>query len=63
MLIKYCTPCQFHDVKQKDQEEMSYCRRESCYAQYSKCIAQKALKEFLARESTFQAPLTFNLDP
>ncbi|OGP74743.1 MAG: hypothetical protein A2W09_02790 [Deltaproteobacteria bacterium RBG_16_50_11] len=48
MLIRSCFDCGFHEVKEN--EKMSYCRRENCYSSYSKCIANKALDKFLEQE-------------
>ena len=44
-----------------EDEEMSHCQRENCFARYSKCIASKALNQFLEQESSernrpFSAP-------
>jgi len=51
MLIKYCLTCAFHQVKAEDAEEYSYCSRENCYAQFSKCLSKHALAKFLDEES------------
>jgi hypothetical protein len=52
MLIKSCVSCKFHKVKQAEDGEMSYCRRENCYSRYAKCVAGKALARYLAEESS-----------
>ena len=52
MLIKSCSQCKFHEIKQEGQEQISRCIKENCYAQYSKCIAIKALKKFLEQENS-----------
>jgi hypothetical protein len=51
MIIKSCLNCEFHDVKLEFKEELSYCRRENCWSQYSKCVAIRALNQFLKQES------------
>ena len=51
MLIKSCSNCKFHEIKQDGVEKMSYCRKENSYSRYSKCIANKALNQFLEQES------------
>ncbi len=52
MVIKSCFECKFHEIKQGEKEQMSYCRRENCYSQYSKCVDKKALDRFLNEESS-----------
>ena len=51
MLIKSCFNCNFHEIKKKGKEKMSYCGRENCFSRYTKCIANKALNLFLEQES------------
>ena len=50
MLIKNCFDCNFHEIKREEEGQMSYCQRENCWAQYSKCVAYKALDRFLKDE-------------
>jgi hypothetical protein len=52
MLINSCLDCKFHEMKKGEEEQMSYCQRESCYSRYSKCVAEKALVRFLEQESS-----------
>ena len=52
MLLKSCFNCKYHEIKQEGQEQISRCLKENCYAQYSKCIANKALDRFLEQESS-----------
>jgi len=51
MLIKYCLSCAFHQEKVDDGERYSYCSRENCYSQFSKCLSKHALQRFLDEES------------
>jgi hypothetical protein len=51
MVIKYCLTCAFHQVKQEDSEEGSYCARENCFSMFAKCLSKHALKQFLTQES------------
>ena len=46
MLIKSCLSCKYHEIKHAEKEQMSYCARENCWSQYSKCVANKALNRF-----------------
>ena len=50
MLIKSCLQCKFHEMKEEQKEKMSYCSRENCWSQYSKCVLFKALNHFLEQE-------------
>jgi hypothetical protein len=50
MLIKSCLQCKFHEMKEEQKEKMSYCSRENCWSQYSKCVLFKALNQFLEQE-------------
>ena len=47
MQIKSCSDCKFHETKREVDQKMSYCARENCWSEYSKCVAIKALKHFL----------------
>ena len=49
MLIKTCSQCQFHEVK-KEEAQMSYCRKENCWAELTDCITKKAVERFLNGE-------------
>jgi hypothetical protein len=50
MLIKACLQCKFHETKRDKEGQMSYCQKENCWAQYSKCVVYKALDRFLKDE-------------
>jgi hypothetical protein len=54
MLIKSCTHCKFHEIKQGENGKTSYCARENCFSRYSKCVATKALNQYLEQESPQQ---------
>ena len=51
MIIKSCLTCKFHEFREEGDEKMSRCIKENCYSEFSKCIAMKALKQFLQDES------------
>ena len=51
MIIKSCLTCTFHEFREEQSEKMSRCTKENCYSEFSKCIAMKALKQFLHDES------------
>lgn len=50
MLIKACFDCKFHEWRQEEDTQMSYCKKECCWSQYSDCITLKALERFLNEE-------------
>ena len=52
MLIKSCSGCRYHEIKRVEEKPISYCARENCWSQYSKCIANKALDRFLKQETS-----------
>jgi hypothetical protein len=52
MLIKSCFHCNFHEIKQEENEQMSHCQKENCWSRFSKCIANKALDRFLDQETS-----------
>ncbi len=52
MIIKSCSYCEFHEIKQAGKEEASHCRRENCWSRFSKCVLAKALEKFLKEESS-----------
>ena len=54
MLIKYCLTCAFHEAKSEGSGEFSYCSRENCYSEFSKCLSKHALKRFLDQEAVVQ---------
>ena len=54
MIIRCCSSCDFHEIRQDGKEETSYCRRENCWSRYSKCVLLKALERFLKEESSRQ---------
>jgi hypothetical protein len=51
MLIKTCLDCKYHEIKPGEEERASYCARENCWSQYSKCLANRALHRFLEQET------------
>ena len=50
MIIKTCSQCQFHEVKEEEEKQMSYCRKENCWAELTDCITKKAVERFLNEE-------------
>ncbi len=55
-LIRFCTPCEFHETKMERGKAVSSCRKENCWSQFSKCVAKEALRRFLGKESVAQKP-------
>ncbi len=52
MLIKSCLTCKFHEIRKEGNEDKSRCTKENCYSEFSKCIAIRALNEFIENEKT-----------
>ncbi len=52
MLIKSCMTCKFHEIREEGNEKKSRCIKENCYSEFSKCIAMKALDQFIEKEKT-----------
>jgi hypothetical protein len=50
MIIKSCLDCKFHEIRDDERYQSSYCRKESCWAVYTNCITQKAVERFLIEE-------------
>jgi hypothetical protein len=46
MLLKPCLNCQYHQVHDES-VTLSYCTKENCFAEHSRCIAHKALRQYL----------------
>ena len=57
MLIKTCFKCTFHKVKEDEEMQASFCRKESCWSAHTDCISQKALERFLKEECRFPESL------
>jgi hypothetical protein len=51
MVIKSCVHCKQHEIGLEGKEQMSYCRKENCWSQFSKCLAKEALRRFLEHET------------
>lgn len=52
MVIKSCLICRFHEVRQEEKESNSYCGKENCWSEFSKCILKRALHRFFEQESS-----------
>ena len=52
MLIKSCMTCKFHEIREEGSEKKSRCIKENCYSEFSKCIAMRALHQFLDDEDS-----------
>lgn len=52
MLIKSCLTCKFHEIREEGSEKKSRCTKENCYSEFSKCIAMRALNQFIENEKT-----------
>ena len=46
MIMQLCLDCSFHQFRREEREMVSYCEKENCWAEYSKCIQKKTLNKF-----------------
>ena len=46
MLLKPCLNCQHHEIRH-EADPLSYCNKENCFSQHSRCITHKALRHYL----------------
>jgi hypothetical protein len=51
MLIRSCLSCDFHETKKEQENLASYCGKENCWSQFSKCVAKEALRRFIEEET------------
>jgi hypothetical protein len=50
MILRSCLGCKFHEIHDSGNRQRSRCQRENCWSEFSKCIAQRALEQFLAQD-------------
>jgi hypothetical protein len=50
MILRTCLSCTHHKVREELETRVSYCLKENCLSQYSKCIAERAIEQFLKRD-------------
>ncbi len=50
MVLRSCLNCKFHEIRDAENGKKSSCRREKCWSVFSKCIANRALEEFLNQD-------------
>jgi hypothetical protein len=51
MILRACHECPYHIITNNDGEkEISFCRKEYCFSEFTKCIDKKALERFLGQE-------------
>lgn len=56
MVIKSCFNCEFHTVKESEEGLKSHCGKGNCWSEFSKCVVEKALKQFLEQETSDHMP-------
>jgi len=52
MIIKTCIGCRYHLVKDNEDTQRSYCRKEALWSIYTKCIKQTALDILISAGSS-----------
>ena len=55
MILRSCLSCKFHQIHDNANQRRSRCQRENCWSEFSKCIAQRALEQFLAQDRAASA--------
>ena len=50
MILRTCLACNHHETREELETRISYCNKENCLSQYSKCIAARAIEQFLRRD-------------
>lgn len=58
-MLRSCLICEQHEMRREDGVRRSFCRKESCWSAYSKCVAQRAIERFLEEEAV-DAPRPFS---
>ncbi|MGB9714872.1 MAG: hypothetical protein ACPL1G_00440 [Thermodesulfovibrionales bacterium] len=51
MVIRTCSKCEFHYIKEFENTVRSYCKKEGCWSEFSDCIIKKAIERFLKEET------------
>ena len=59
MILRSCLSCSDHEIREELDSRVSYCLKENCWSQYSKCVANRALERFLESER-IEAPADFS---
>jgi hypothetical protein len=55
MLLKPCLDCRHHEIRYESRA-VSYCTKENCFSSHSRCISQKALRQYI-KDNQVQGPL------
>jgi hypothetical protein len=50
MILRSCLSCSFHEIREEPAGRQSYCNKENCWSQYSKCVATRAIERYLQHE-------------
>jgi len=50
MILRSCLSCTDHEIREELGTRVTFCLKENCWSQYSKCVATRALERFLEQE-------------
>jgi hypothetical protein len=50
MILRSCLSCTYHEIREELEIRVTFCLKENCWSQYSKCVAERALERFLEKE-------------
>ncbi len=50
MILRLCLSCNYHEIREELETRVTYCLKENCWSQYSKCVATRAIERFLEQE-------------
>jgi hypothetical protein len=59
MILRSCLSCNYHEIREELENKVTYCLKENCWSQYSKCVATRAIERFLEQER-IEVPPSFS---
>lgn len=61
MLLRPCLNCRHHEMRHESRP-ISFCSKENCFSQHSRCINQKAIQQYLKENQVKQVRQSPALD-
>jgi len=62
MVLRSCFACKFHLIQVVEGDQESFCRKENCWARFSKCVACLALEQFISEQGRPRRPMASALE-
>jgi hypothetical protein len=56
MILRSCLSCTDHEIREELGTRVTFCLKENCWSQYSKCVATRAIERFLEQERVEMPP-------